>query len=571
MDGLASRVGDDAPRPDIALYDPGNDTLSEVWDTFDHPPGIWPSNHRLYCSGHSVLPDGGVVFRGGDVDPGNPFLSIYDQVSGSAGFVLGPVETIDFLQYTDKPTFRWYPSHVALPDGRVLIVDGWEKANIIYPPGDPPPPPYPATDWPHGNANIPVIFDPAQGPATAYTALIGAEYCQQTSNGPVPPDGDYGENCNPSAPNAFNMEEYPWMFLVSNGRVFYARSQYGRHVNFVPDSGSRRGRLLDTAGSGQWTDLGSGADAPIMGGCAVMYAKDRILMTGGASSTALNHFSGCAQNNDPLGQGFATNAAYVIDPVNPIPPANSVQWTAIQSMRHSRVNHYLVNLPDGTIMALGGSNSVSELGDPTEGYDSCPCTECGSTNQPCNLCNAVVQCERYIPWTNTWEALSSMSGQRIHHWVALLLPSGKVFAAGGQRTGFPSGQGQAQRTYEIYSPPYFNTPQSQRPAIVPSSLPALMQYDRPYNITLQTAMQITKVRLIRPGAVTHSIDMEGRMMELEFTQATIPGGGGFSPVVRVRAPEDNKHAPPGYYMLFLCGGTNGDNPSIRGEFVKIGS
>src|SRR5262245_26098173 len=276
VDGLTSTGGIDgvdASRPDIALFDPINSALSEVWDSFEQGD-TWPSFHRLYCSGHSVLPDGKVIFRGGDQTPGNPTLSIYDQVSGNAGFVLGPDETIDFLQYQDKPTFRWYPTLTALADGRVLITDGWEKANMFYPaptPQNPNPPPVPLSGWPHGNSNIPVIFDPA---TSAYEALNNAEYCQQTANGPNP--GFYWENCNAGAPNVFNMEEYPWMFLLSNGKVFYARSQYG-----IPsDTGSFMSRTLDPALE-QWAtvDIPDTPQFPngVFGGCAVMYAKDRIL------------------------------------------------------------------------------------------------------------------------------------------------------------------------------------------------------------------------------------------------------------------------------------------------------
>jgi hypothetical protein len=325
------------------------------------------------------------VFRGGETTgPGNPFLSIYDQVSGNVGFVRGPDELIDFLQYENKATFRWYPTLTTMGDGRVLITDGWEQANVN------------ASDWPHGNPNIPVLYDPSAAPGSEYVSLNGAEYCQQNASG----GGSYFENCNANAPNVFNMEEYPWMFLVSNGSVFYARSQYGTPA----DAGSKRGRLLDPEMGvppllGQWTDPGSGADAPIMGGCAVLYAKDRILMTGGAT---VPHFNGCQ-----TGANFATNQAFIIDPVAPIPPATTIGWAPVAPMLYPRVNHYLVNLPDGTVMALGGSNHVLN-NDPPEGMNNsgatCPCVEpdpenpvCTDVLSPCNLCNAVRECERYVP------------------------------------------------------------------------------------------------------------------------------------------------------------------------------
>src|SRR5688572_10639946 len=77
VDGLTSQSMTD-PRPDIALFDPNTDppTITTVWDTKDHPPGLWPNDHRLYCSGHMVL-GGKVFFRGGDETPGNERTTIY--------------------------------------------------------------------------------------------------------------------------------------------------------------------------------------------------------------------------------------------------------------------------------------------------------------------------------------------------------------------------------------------------------------------------------------------------------------------------------------------------------------
>lgn len=77
------------------------------------------------------------------------------------------------------------------------------------------------------------------------------------------------------------------------------------------------------------------------------------------------------------------------------------------------------------------------------------------------------------------------------------------------------------------------------------------------------ASSVTAVRLIRPGAVTHSFDQDQRMLELEYTVLD-------SDTIRVKAPQNGNVAPPGYYMLFVATGTNGALPS-EGKFILVRS
>src|SRR5207302_9976711 len=62
------------------------------------------------------------------------------------------------------------------------------------------------------------------------------------------------------------------------------------------------------------------------------------------------------------------------------------------------------------------------------------------------------------------------------------------------------------------------------------------------------------VALVRPGAVTHSIDMQQRYIPLSFTKDT----GSLT----ATAPANAATAPGGYYMLFIVNG-NGV-PSVAG-------
>src|SRR5213078_1788051 len=57
--------------------------------------------------------------------------------------------------------------------------------------------------------------------------------------------------------------------------------------------------------------------------------------------------------------------------------------------------------------------------------------------------------------------------------------------------------------------------QGTRPAM--TTVPTNIEYGAPFTVLTSDASQITKVRLIRTGAATHSFDQNARSMELSFT------------------------------------------------------
>ena len=76
----------------------------------------------IFCSGHSLLPDGRVFITGGHVHAGAYGLGVknndvYDPASGT--FSSAPLLTEE----------RWYPTNVTLPDGRVLVFGGFKNTK----------------------------------------------------------------------------------------------------------------------------------------------------------------------------------------------------------------------------------------------------------------------------------------------------------------------------------------------------------------------------------------------------------------------------------------------------------
>jgi len=157
---------------------------------------------------------------------------------------------------------------------------------------------------------------------------------------------------------------------------------------------------------------------------------------------------------------------------------------------------------------------------------------------------------------------------RHYHSAALLLPSGKVMAAGGAAPGGCTVS--VETTIEVFSPPYlFNSDGSPatRPTITtvngvaptPTAFP-VVNHGAQCNIETPDADCIAKVVLVRPMAITHNTDSEQRVVQCSFTRA----GNMICAVAPDGLPP--AMAPRGYYMLFIL--TDAGVPS-EGKFIRL--
>jgi hypothetical protein len=155
------------------------------------------------------------------------------------------------------------------------------------------------------------------------------------------------------------------------------------------------------------------------------------------------------------------------------------------------------------------------------------------------------QAEIYDPATNTWQLMAPASIARLYHSTALLLPDGRVVAAGGNPEGGHSVKWEPpdpeeEMRLEAFSPPYlFKGP---RPTI--ASVPAEWSYGQTLTLQSPQAGTIKWVSLIKNGVTTHSFDSAQRLVDV----AILSQGGGS---IQARVTTEANVAPPGWYMLFL--------------------
>lgn len=470
-----------------------------------NPNDVNNVNVNVFCGGHTHLDDGTVIVNGGHVQNhvgrAETFLFEYDHDADDWSWTaLGEVEDADFA--------RWYPTLTTLPDGRVLNVSGSQlrcsggprQGDLCRQDAD-----CPAASCNAFLVKQPEVFDPAD---RTWTTLTGVNE---------------------------SVEFYPFNFVGPEGHVFFAGADVGVGTPDIPSTANFN-FIVDGLG-----DLDPVALSTHAGGSAVMYEPGRILKAGGGDTWP-----------------DAIADAEIID-LN-----GAATWAATSSMNVPRRLLNLTVLPDGTVLATGGTRrgnlefertcGGSNLGAPCNGDGDCAggitCQENPSGEQLW-----VSEAEIWDPTTGAWTLMAGAQVPRMYHSTALLLPDGRVLSAGGGPKGF----GGATHTYanaEIYSPPYLFTGTSP-PTI--SEAPEIVYYGRSFRVESPEAADVGRVSLVRLGAVTHSFDQDRRFVPLTFNPV-----GDFG--LDVDAPAGPNVAPPGYYMLFLL--SSEGVPSVA-RFVRL--
>jgi hypothetical protein len=260
---------------------------------------------------------------------------------------------------------------------------------------------------------------------------------------------------------------------------------------------------IDPTGEGTGVQVGRLAEENRgLDASAAMFAPGKILHFGGSSAGAV-----------------------VIDITNGNPVV-----TPTQTMSRTRRYAVATLLADGQVLATGGSAVRNALTDVS--YNA----------------------EIWNPANGTWTVGASEALPRLYHSTAILLPDASVLVGGGGAQGPVT-----NLNVETYYPPYLFTADAKlapRPMI--STAPDTVSIGQTFTVGYGNASGISKVALVRTGAVTHGWNMDQRYVPLNFTAS----GSELSVQMPTRATD----APPGYYMLFLISDTG--VPSIA-KIVRL--
>jgi hypothetical protein len=319
---------------------------------------------------------------------------------------------------------------------------------------------------------------------------------------------------------------YAHLFLLATGQIFYSGAYFSSSNGVTP-------RLLNLPGNFNQaiaeTSVGALPEPDSAGQAASILlppAQDqKVMVIGGGDSS-----------------GNATKRVSIIDLKQSNPSYGNTQQPPQPTF--ARMHHNAVLLPDRTVFVCNGS-AQSENGS-----------------------QAARTAEIYDPINNTWTVAATAQIVRLYHSIALLLPDGRVLAAGGNprrlnecdSSGNLPGSNPVipceEKRLEIYSPPYISS--STRPVI--NNAPQSASYNSTFTIQTPQAANIQWVSLIKPMATTHGLDTEQRLVDLPITARN-----GSSLTVSVT--NNRNIAPAGYYMLFIS--DNSRVPSVA-RWIRLG-
>lgn len=292
---------------------------------------------------------------------------------------------------------------------------------------------------------------------------------------------------------------HPFLHLAPDGRIAHTGPTHTMH-------------WIDTKGDGQLINTPTtipGAYYP-KDGAVVMFDTGKILHSAGRTTG-----------------GGASNLAYVVD-INGQKPT----ITPTSNLKRARTFANGVILPNGEVMAVGGNTSQEKFSDV------------GSVMTP----------EIWNPTTGQWRDAADMQVPRNYHSVALLLPDGRVWSAGGGLSGSSADHQDAQ----IYTPGcLFNADGTPATRPVISTAPRVIPPAQVFHVTASTGMQ--RFTLIKLAALTHSVTSDLRFLSLPFTESS---AGEYD----LQAHTSLNVMTPGYWMLFAVAA---DGTYSESQILKV--
>jgi hypothetical protein len=294
---------------------------------------------------------------------------------------------------------------------------------------------------------------------------------------------------------------YAHLFLMQDGRVFFSGGRMDDPLQVEPC-------ILDLAQNPIGVAFVPDLLEPVMRNQSASVllppAQDqKVLVIGGG----------------PVGKPDKTDATGAVSLVDLT--AAHPHYVAAAPMKLPRLHLNAVLLPDRTVFVTGGSLKQEDA--PL----------------------ARLQAETYDPATGQWQLMAAATIPRLYHSTALLLPDGRVVAAGGNPEGGHSvawdpPDPEEEMRIEVFSPPYlFRGPRPSIGAVVEE-----WSYGQQVAVPTPQAAQIRWAHLVKNGVTTHSFDAGQRLVDLPIVSRD-------AAALRVAVTANRNLAPPGWYMLFV--------------------
>jgi hypothetical protein len=519
-----------------------------------------PAGKDLFCCHCVQLSDGRILIIGG---------SQQDDLTGGTRTYHGSEGAKSIVVFDPAPgkeTFsvpagigqlaqgRWYPTVVMMGDGRAIVLSGRRESGSY--PGNP--------------ASI----------ADAVEAIS--------------PRADSRVTLTNSGASAPRLPIYPGVHLAPDGNIYTTHTCWGQEVGEPPSF-----KLSVTATTSTWTAQSTnspvqvqreeGMSVPLPVTKPRASSQGRFLIVGGGQARGREGVAGptgiVVQLTDGIFTGHASGvdlkSSEILDTT-----VNPPTWTATPGpgLTQARVNGHCVLLPDATVAVIGGHDAYKWYASANESGVSVPTT------------TPSLKVELFKPGVG-FSVGAAMAKPRMYHSVAVLLPDGRVWVAGGADPndhepwlkypllwkgrrygthalgatppllpGTPRKNGTDteplnRKDYQIYEPPYLHKGLPQ-PAITRISPGVQVVYGATFTITTPQAASIKVVAIMRPGAPTHHTDTEQRYVELDFA----PPSGNDITVTMVPATDANL-VTPGYYMVWIV--DDKGIPCSNAKFIQV--
>jgi hypothetical protein len=461
--------------------------------------GVWrllEETSQVLAVHAALLHTGDVVFfAGSSNDPGRHDAQQY-------GTAVWHYPTPAFSR-PDTPVDLFCCGHAFLPDGRLLAAGGTERydpflglrqAVVFDPAGGPPDAASPtgrAGAWTAvaqmaGGRWYPTLVPLADGHVLAVAGLDGTSVLNVAPE--IYTDGA-GWAARPPSPH---WPMYAHLFLLDDGQLFYSGGQYG-------DNNGVRPAVWDVA-------TNTAVDVPGLPLAGMRNQAASVLLPPAQDQRVMIIGGG---PYDMHNQAGATGSTAIADLNAPMPT-----YTPAAALGMARMHLCATLLPDRTVLVNGGAMMEESAAD------------------------AAFAAEIYRPdaaGPGTWTMAAPSRVPRLYHSIALLMPDGKVVTAGSNPQRLTE-----ELRIEVYWPPYLFA--GSRPTCRPRQVEAA--YGATVTADVPGAAAISSACLVRPGATTHSADVEQRLVDVPF-RLTGPDE------VSLQLPASGALAPPGWYLLFV--------------------